>query len=102
MLTVASLGVAGLLLPGGRIAHSRFKIPCDLDDDTICDISRGTMLAELIQVTSLVIWDEALTTDRKAFEALDQTFRDIEKGHDPSAGSIPFGGKVVVLGGDLR
>jgi hypothetical protein len=102
VLTVASSGVAVLLLPGGRTAHSRFKIPCDLDDDTICDISRGTMLAELIEVTSLVIWDEALMTDRKAFEALDRTFRDIKKAHDPPAGSIPFGGKVVVLGGDLR
>lgn len=48
VLTVASSGVASLLLPGGRTAHSRFKIPCHLDDDTVCDIKRGTMLAELI------------------------------------------------------
>ena len=32
VLTVASLGVAALLLPGGRTTHSRFKIPCDLDE----------------------------------------------------------------------
>lgn len=96
MLTVASSGVAALLLPGGRTALSRFKIPCDLDDDTVCDISRCTMLAELIEVASLVIWDEALMTDRKAFQALDRTLRDIEKTHDPSTGNIPFGGKVVV------
>jgi hypothetical protein len=102
VLTVASSGVAALLLPGGRTALSKFKIPCDLDDDTVCDISRCTMLAELIEVASLVIWDEALMTDRKAFQALDRTLRDIEKTHDPSTGNIPFGGKVVVLGGDLR
>jgi len=48
VLTVAFSGVASLLLPGGRTTHSRFKIPCDLDDDTVCDIKRRTVLAELI------------------------------------------------------
>jgi chromosomal replication initiation ATPase DnaA len=50
VLTVASSGVASLLLPGGRTAHSRFKIPCDLDDDIVCDIKRGSMLAKLKQL----------------------------------------------------
>jgi len=102
VLTVASSGVAALLLPGGRTAHSRFKIPCEVEDDMICDVSRGTMLSELIELTSLVIWDEALMANRKCFEALDRTFRDIEKVKNPELANIPFGGKVVVLGGDLR
>ena len=38
VLTVASSGVASLLLSGGRMAHSRFKIPLDLDDNGLCDI----------------------------------------------------------------
>ncbi|XP_066361401.1 uncharacterized protein [Miscanthus floridulus] len=95
-------GVAALLLPGGRTAHSRFKIPCDLDETSVCDIKRGTMLAELIQITSLVIWDEALMTHRAAFEALDRTFWDIQSQNCSEAAHLPFGGKVVVLGGDLR
>jgi len=102
VLTVASLGVASLLLPGGRTAHSRFKIPCDLDDTSVCDIRRGTMLSELIEETSLIIWDEALMTDKRAFEALDRSLRDIQSMHCSQAANIPFGGKVVVLGGDLR
>lgn len=40
--------------------------------------------------------------DKKAFEALDRTFRDIEKVHNLDAARLPFGGKIVVLGGDLR
>jgi len=60
------------------------------------------MLAELIQITSLVIWDEALMTHRAAFEALDRTFRDIQSQNCSEAAHLPFGGKVVVLGGDLR
>ena len=102
VLTVASSGVASLLLPGGRTAHSRFKIPCDLDDDTICDIKRGTMLAELIQQTSLIIWDEVLMTHRRALETLDRTLRDLLSVTNPELRHIPFGGKVVVLGGDPR
>jgi hypothetical protein len=102
VLTVASSGVAALLLPRGRTAHSRFKIPCQIEDDMICDVSRGTMLLELIQLSSLIIWDEALMANKKCFEALHRTFRDIEKAQSPETATIPFGGKVVVLGGDLR
>jgi hypothetical protein len=102
VLTVASSGVAFLLLPGGRTAHSRFKIPCDLEDSSVCDIKRGSMLGELIESASLVIWDEALMTHRHAFEALDRTFRDLLSRQTEGAGSLVFGGKVVVLGGDLR
>ena len=40
--------------------------------------------------------------NRRCFEALDRTFRDIEKTKSPETAHIPFGGKVVVLGGDLR
>jgi hypothetical protein len=35
---VASSGVASLLLSGGRTTHSRFKIPCEMDETSICDI----------------------------------------------------------------
>lgn len=102
VLSVASSGVASLLLPGGRTAHSRFKIPCDLDETTICNIKRGTMLANLIKQTSLIIWDEALMTHKAAFEALDRTLRDLLSLHSPDTKELPFGGKVVVLGGDPR
>ena len=102
VLAVASSGVASLLLPNGRTAHSRFKIPLDIDETSICDIKRGTILAELLIETSLVIWDEAIMTNKQCFEALDRSLRDIISQNDEKANAIPFGGKVVVLGGDLR
>jgi len=40
--------------------------------------------------------------NKRCLEALDRTFRDIEKAKSPEAAHTPFGGKVVVLGGDLR
>jgi hypothetical protein len=32
VLTVASSGIAALLIPGGRTAHSRFGIPIMIDE----------------------------------------------------------------------
>jgi hypothetical protein len=102
VLAVASSGVASLLLPRGRTAHSRFKIPIDIDETSICNIKRGTMLAELLAETALIIWDEAPMTHRRCFEALDRTLRDILSETCPSNSIIPFGGKPIVLGGDFK
>lgn len=99
---MASSGVASLLLPNGRTAHSRYRIPIDIDELSICDIKRGTKLAELLTETALIIWDGALMTNRQCFEALDRSLRDILSEKDTKALDIPFGGKVVVLGGDPK
>uniref|UniRef100_A0A0A9FAH8 ATP-dependent DNA helicase n=1 Tax=Arundo donax TaxID=35708 RepID=A0A0A9FAH8_ARUDO len=101
VLTVASSEVASLLLPNGRTAHSRFKIPIDIDDTTTCEIKRDTILAELLR-TSLIIWDETIMTNKQCFEALDRSLRDIHVQINPDAQDLPFGGKVIVLGGDLQ
>ena len=102
VLTVASSGVASLLLPNGRTAHSRFRIPIDIDELSTCDIKRGSKLAELLIETTLVIWDEALMTNKQCFEALDRSLRDIMSQLNIEAGDRPFGGKVVVLSGDPK
>jgi hypothetical protein len=98
VLVIDSSGVASLLMPKGRTAHSRFKIPFDMNETAMCTIRRGTMLAELIQVSSLIVWDEVPMTHRHCFEALDRTMRDTLSEDEPANAIIPFGGKVVVLG----
>ncbi|GJY94110.1 DNA helicase [Tanacetum coccineum] len=40
VLAVASSGIASLLLPAGRTAHSRFKLPLELTDESICGIKK--------------------------------------------------------------
>lgn len=35
VLAIASSGVASLLLPKGRTAHSRFKIPVDINENSL-------------------------------------------------------------------
>ncbi|XP_052625044.1 uncharacterized protein LOC111892100 [Lactuca sativa] len=78
ILAVAASGIASLLLPSGRTAHSRF-------------------LAELLKRTSMIIWDEAPMSDRRCFEFLDKSLKDVleEDNH-------LFGGMSMLLGGDFR
>jgi hypothetical protein len=54
-LAVASSGIAALLLEGGRTAHSRFKIPIDLHEQSTCMIAPRMILALLIQQANLII-----------------------------------------------
>ena len=84
-------------MPGGRTAHSRFKIPLRIDDGAICGFTKQSGTAKLLQAASLIIWDEASMTKRQAVEALDRSMRDIMDRPD-----LPFGGKTVVFGGDFR
>ncbi len=77
VLTVASSGIASLLLPGDRIAHSRFKIPIDLHDESTCNITQQMKVTELVCKANLIIWDEVPMMHRRTFEAIDRTLRDL-------------------------
>lgn len=101
-IAVASSGIAALLIPGGRTAHSRFKIPFECVENSTCTITPTSKLAELIREACLIIWDEAPMDHRYCFEAVDRTFRDIMSSVDVRAKDMVFGGKTVVLGGDFR
>jgi hypothetical protein len=50
----------------------------------------------LICQTKLILWDEAPTTNKLAFEAVDRTLRDLIDRNKP------FGGIVFVMSGDFR
>ncbi|ONM56617.1 hypothetical protein ZEAMMB73_Zm00001d021244 [Zea mays] len=96
-VATATSGVAASILPGGRTAHSRFKIPLTIDDGAVCSFTKQSGTAKLLQKASLIIWDEASMTKRQAIEALDNSMRDIM-----GRPGLPFGGKTVVFGGDFR
>jgi hypothetical protein len=101
VLCVASSGIAALLLPGGRTAHSRFKIPVDLEPDSLCNIPRGTELAGLLQRVSLIIWDEVPMQNRMCVEAVSRTLQDVRVGPDGAPSPLPFGGVACLFGGDF-
>ncbi|CAJ2661609.1 unnamed protein product [Trifolium pratense] len=77
VLTVATSGIAALLLPGGRTAHSKFKLPVPTLDNSICKTKHDSDLANLFRATKLIIWDEAPMAHRYTFEALDRSLKDI-------------------------
>ncbi|XP_027120495.1 uncharacterized protein [Coffea arabica] len=54
-LVTATSGVAASILPGGRTAHSRFKIPINDDQNKYCNISKQSVLAQLIRDAKLII-----------------------------------------------
>ncbi|XP_050908116.1 uncharacterized protein LOC127121713 [Lathyrus oleraceus] len=93
VLAIASSGIAATLLPDSRTAHSRFKIPIDIQPSAICGIQKQKDLANLIRVVAAIIWDEASMTNKNCLEALDRSIQDI------CSNSPPFGGKILIMGG---
>lgn len=77
VLATASSGIVATLLPGGRIAHSRFKIPIDIQSNSICGIQKQKDIANLIRVVAAIIWDEAPMTNKNCLEALYRSLQDI-------------------------
>jgi len=100
VLNVATSGIAALLMQGGRTAHSRFKILVHTLQSSICNIEKGTELAELLKQTKLIIWDEVPMVHKFCFEALDKSLKDIMSVRGKPSKLI-FGGKTVVFGGDF-
>jgi hypothetical protein len=96
-IATATSGVAASIMPGGRTAHSRFKIPLNLEEGTSCSFNKQSGIAKLLRMASLILWDEATMTKRQAIEALDRSMRDIMDCQDR-----PFGGKTIMFGGDFR
>ncbi|XP_022891621.1 uncharacterized protein LOC111406425 [Olea europaea var. sylvestris] len=95
-LATASSGVVASSLPAGRTGHSRFKISLQASSDMRCSVSKQSSLDQLLQMTKLIMWDEAPMINRCAFEVLDKMLKDIIECE------LLFGVKVVVFGGDFR
>ncbi|KAG7992318.1 hypothetical protein I3843_02G121700 [Carya illinoinensis] len=95
-LATASSGVATSILPGGRTAHSRFKILLNTNKNLTCSVSKQNELARLLQKVKLIIWDEAPMSRKESIEALDKMLKDINDSE------LSFGGKVIIFGGDFR
>ncbi|XP_022003221.1 ATP-dependent DNA helicase pif1-like [Helianthus annuus] len=102
VINVTSSGIASLLLSRGRTAHSRFHIPINVNEDSVCHIKPNTEVANLLYEAKLIIWDEAPMVHKHAFEALDRTMKDVLSVFDSRNSELPFGGKAIVFGGDFR
>lgn len=95
MLCVTSSSIASLLLPGGRISHSRFKISLNIHENSSCCVSKNSELADLLRETTLLIWDKVPMQYRYCFQSVDKLLKDVR------SDKRLFGGLPVVLGGDF-
>jgi hypothetical protein len=74
-LSMASSGIAALLLEGSCTTHSHFKIPvAGLCGSSACYVPLNSPQAALIRATCLIVWDEALMAHKHVFEAMNRTF----------------------------
>ena len=97
-IAVASSGIAAILLDGGRTAHSALKLPLNLShcENPLCNISKGTGQAKVLQECEIIVWDECTMSHKHALEALDRTLQNLR------GNKTLMGGVVVLLAGDFR
>ncbi|XP_043266625.1 ATP-dependent DNA helicase pif1-like [Venturia canescens] len=93
---MAFTGIVAILLPEGKTVHKTFGLPVPLYADSTSSIKVQSKQGEYLKNVDLFIWNEAPMAPRHALEVADRTLRDIMNNDKP------FGGKVIVLGGDFR
>ena len=96
-LACAMSGIAATLLPGGTTAHSLFGLPLDMPSHGASSSIRAQDgRAEVLRRATLIVWDEASMVPAAALDCVDRLLRDL------MASTTPFGGKLLVMGGDFR
>ena len=95
-LAVASSGIAAILLEKGRTFHARFCASRKPAEDQVLSITAQSTHAQLLRRATVILWDEAAMGNKHHLDALDRTLRDFMQSDEP------FGGKIIVLGGDYR
>uniref|UniRef100_A0A914YQP7 ATP-dependent DNA helicase n=1 Tax=Panagrolaimus superbus TaxID=310955 RepID=A0A914YQP7_9BILA len=94
--TMAFTGIAAILLPEGRTNHKTLGLPVPIYTDSNSSIKPNTKQAKNLIETDVFIWDEAPMAPKYALEIMDRLLRDLTKIEKP------FGGKILLLGGDFR
>ncbi|RFU24484.1 hypothetical protein B7463_g11855, partial [Scytalidium lignicola] len=94
----ASTGIAALLLPAGRIAHSQFRIPIELNESSVNSILKNSKLATILRRVDLIIWDEVPMQHKYCFEVVHCLFCDLQSVEDQD---LLFSRIPVILGGDF-
>ena len=92
----ATSGVAATVLKGGRTVHSTFALPLKLHHQSTSHINMGSVSAQKLRETSLFVIDEVSMLSKFGLHVIDRLLRSL------MSVDIPFGGKVVLFGGDFR
>ena len=77
-------------------SHSCFKIPIPIHEQSTCNIKKDDLTHQLLQQTSLIIWNEAGYQHHFTFQSVDCTLCDLLNK------DCSFGGITILLSGDFR
>ncbi|XP_065645770.1 uncharacterized protein LOC136076223 [Hydra vulgaris] len=94
--TAAWTGIAATLLTNGSTLHNLFKIPVPILDNTTCNVTPNSIHGQFLKQVSLFLLDETSMIPKHALNAIDRLLKDV------CNNNFPFGGKVILFGGDFR
>jgi PIF1-like helicase len=92
----ASTGIAASLLPFGNTYHSTFGLGPNFTSETVSSITIKSRAGKALAQTKIIVWDECTMTPHYALDVIDRLIRDLTND------KRPFGGKIILLGGDFR
>lgn len=96
VLSYATTGIAADLLIDGRTAHSGMKLPVPILDTSTSRMRIPSENSDKLKNAHLLIIDEAAMLSKNALRIIDHLLQEIMNSNRP------FGGKVLLLGGDFR
>lgn len=96
VITAASTGIAANRLHGGRTVHSLYGLPIAINETSVSRIKPTSDQVKSLQLAKLFIIDECTMISNHTLNTIDRLLRGVMKNN------IPFGGKVILLGGDFR
>ncbi|XP_047145390.2 ATP-dependent DNA helicase pif1-like [Hydra vulgaris] len=94
--TAAWTGIAATLLKNGCTLHGLFKLPVPILETSTCNVTPNSIHGRFLRQVSLYLLDEASMIPKHALSAIDKLLQDI------CNNKFPFGGKVILMGGDFR
>ncbi|PIA38864.1 hypothetical protein AQUCO_02700218v1 [Aquilegia coerulea] len=96
IISLEDLQLIHSLNEGQKIAFDQIVHSVEQHESILHFVDGPGGTAQLLREASVILWDEATMSHRFAFECLDRSLQDVTDVH------LPFGGKVIVLGGDFR
>ena len=89
-------GIASILLRHSVTVHNLFKLPVPILETSTCNVSASSTYADYLKSLTVIFIDEASMIPNHALHAIDRLLRDLMQN------DVPFGGKLILFGGDFR
>jgi hypothetical protein len=94
--TASWMGIAANLLPDGRTLHRTFALPFNIDEHANSNAKPNSAIGKELINTDIFIIDEISMVPKYALEIIDKKLKELMDNN------LPFGGKIVIIGGDFR